>query len=310
MRYGIITSTFTKIATAIFLVAVAIPVYAQTPPNEAISTDTSANWAGYAASGGSYTSVQGTWTIQTPSISGSTKISADATWVGIGGISYKDLIQTGTEAIVQNGSVTYEAWYETLPQVQQSIPIAINGGDSITASLVETSSNVWQLTFNDNTTGKQYQTTINYTSSHSSAEWIEEMPVGEVGRTQGFIPLDNFGTVQFSNAYATDSSVLKNIADLGAQEMTMTASRNQLLATPSAIGSDDASFSITRSSIVVTESQSTQNTRGWRRNGVGVQGFTPSPTKHIRNSSSRRIAVPFSFKQSGNKLKMEFLFRR
>lgn len=309
MRRGIINNTVIRIATAIFLVAVAIPAYAQTPSNEAVSTDTSANWAGYAASGDSYSGLQGTWTIPTPVANGSTGIAADATWVGIGGISSKDLIQTGTEAIVQNGAITYEAWYETLPQGQQSIPITVNGGDSITASITETSSNVWQISFTDNTTGKQYQTAINYTSSHSSAEWIEEMPVGVAGRMQGFLPLDNFGSVQFSNAYASADGVQKNIVDLGAQEMTMIANRNQSLATPSAIGSDDASFSVTRSSVAMIEPQSTQNTKGWRRNGVGIHGFTPS-SRHERNSSVRHVVMPFSFRQSGNRLRMEFLFRR
>src|SRR5580658_4257781 len=63
-------------------------------PNVGISSGTSRNWAGYDATNGSYTSVSGTWTI--PNATGSGHTSADAEWVGIGGIANQDLIQSGT----------------------------------------------------------------------------------------------------------------------------------------------------------------------------------------------------------------------
>ena len=47
----------------------------------------------------------------------------------------------------------------------------------------------------NNTTGQTYDTTQTYTSSHSSAEWVEEAPSGGRG---GVLPLDNFGTIQFT----------------------------------------------------------------------------------------------------------------
>src|SRR6185503_10225868 len=74
-----------------------------TPSSAAITTDTSTNWSGYAATGGTYTSVTGTWTVPTVS---ATTAGADATWVGIGGINSTDLIQAGTEATVSGGEVS------------------------------------------------------------------------------------------------------------------------------------------------------------------------------------------------------------
>src|ERR1041385_7576167 len=47
------------------------------------------NWAGYVASGGTYTGVSGSWVV--PSVSDPTGESADATWVGIGGVGSDDL---------------------------------------------------------------------------------------------------------------------------------------------------------------------------------------------------------------------------
>ena len=46
------------------------------------------------------------------------------------------------------------------------------------------------------TSGQSYQTTVQYSSSQSSAEWIEEAPASG----NGIVPLDNFGAVAFSAA--------------------------------------------------------------------------------------------------------------
>ena len=43
-------------------------------------SSTSSNWSGYSATGGTFTSVTGTWTVPTVS---ATTAGADATWVGI-----------------------------------------------------------------------------------------------------------------------------------------------------------------------------------------------------------------------------------
>src|SRR5438067_6974472 len=49
---------------------------------------TSQNWSGYAATGGTFTSVSGTWIVPSVSV---TTAGADATWVGIGGATSTDL---------------------------------------------------------------------------------------------------------------------------------------------------------------------------------------------------------------------------
>ena len=218
--------------------------FGDTAVNNGVSSSVSGNWSGYVADSGSYSSIGGTWVI--PSPENSLTSAADATWVGIGGIQSRDLIQSGTQAIVKNGNITYEAWYELLPRAQTIIPLKVNGGDSVTVSLVETSPNVWRLSFSDITTGKSYEKDLNYRSSHSSAEWVEEMPVAVTGRSAGYIPLDNFGTVHFTNGYTVESGSRETIESSSAHPITMaTGSGLTALATPSSLIAADA-FSISR----------------------------------------------------------------
>ncbi len=260
--------------------AVAPAVFAQTtPPNSSSGSGTSVNWSGYAATSGVYTAVSGTWNIPTPTVSANTPISADATWVGIGGVTGTDLIQAGTENVIQNGALSVEAWVETLPNYQQIIPLSVRDGDSVDVSLSEQSAGQWLLIFTDNTTGQNYTQTITYDSSLSSAEWIEEMPASISGRGgTSFVPLDNFGSAQFTNAGATKDGVATTIFGAGANPITMMIN-GVALATPSALSADGASFSVSRSNVTVTSSQQPiiqRQGRGFRRSGVGLSGYSRS----------------------------------
>jgi len=213
-----------------------------------VSQNTSTNWSGYAAGGGTYTAVSGTWTVPQPEAAGT--FGADATWVGIGGLSSRDLIQAGTQAVNSpSGHVTYEAWIETLPQAAQQVPLVVNPGDKVTVSLKLLSDTTWSISLADTTTGQNYQTTVQYTSTRSSAEWIEEAPSAGRG---GAVPLDNFGTVAFTNGSAVKDGQTQTIAQTGAQAITMVGAGRQALAEPSALGADGASFSVTRTSATAT----------------------------------------------------------
>ena len=218
-------------------------------PANAQQSSASLNWSGYVAGGtnttNQYTSVTGTWTV--PAVAASGTDSADATWVGIGGVSSRDLVQTGTQAIVQDGSVTYSAWIETLPGFSKTLSLPVHVGDSITATLTEESPGEWLVTIDNNTTNKHYSDTVAYNSSYSSAEWVEEMVTNSDGT---FRPLDSFGTVTITNAAATVNGVSKNLSELAATPLQMLNRANQPLATASAVGSDTGGFSVTRSAAV------------------------------------------------------------
>jgi hypothetical protein len=171
-------------------------------------TNTSLNWAGYVASSGSYSGIGASWTV--PTVTSTDNASADATWIGIGGVNSQDLIQAGTQAISQNGSINYIAWYELLPADMIQIPLTVSSGNSVTVSLAENSGNLWTINFRNNSTNQNYTTTVNYASVNSSAEWIEEMPT--LAGSSSFIPLDNFGSVQFSSGYVVQNGNTLNIS--------------------------------------------------------------------------------------------------
>jgi hypothetical protein len=222
-----------------------IPASSPGPVRQA--SNESLNWAGYIANTGTFTAVSGTWTI--PEVTDSSGyINADAAWVGIGGVSSRDLIQAGTETIIDPyGGVAYRAFIETLPSYSQEIPLAIKPGDSITAAINQQSPGYWNISVKNNTTDEIYQTLINYSSTLSSAEWIEEMP----SFRRGFIPLDNFGSIQFTDASATQNGTAVTLAQAQAQRVDMINFNQQTIAITSDLANDGIGFSVTRTSIQV-----------------------------------------------------------
>ena len=207
-----------------------------------IVQSTSRNWSGYVATGATYTSVTGTWIIAKPDPK---TPGVDATWVGIGGANTTDLVQAGTEATVNlDGTVTYDAWTETLPQATRTVTLGVTAGDTVSVTLTEQTAGSWLIEIKNITTGRSYTTTIRYSSSKTSAEWIEEAP--SIGR--GIAPLDSFGTVKFSAATTVADGKTVSLKGASAKSVTMTSSAGQALAIPSAIASDGTSFSVDRTS--------------------------------------------------------------
>jgi hypothetical protein len=220
------------------------------PGTPATITNSSSNWSGYAANGGTFTSVTGTWTVPTVAATGT---GADATWVGIGGLSSHDLIQAGTQALVEGGTVAYSSWIEMLPQSSRNVPLSVTAGDSVTVTITQQSGNDWLIAMKNNTTGGTYNVTVQYSSSNSSAEWVQEAP--SVGR--GLVSLDQFGTVRFSGASAVRDGKAMSLSALGAKAITMINGQGQAIAQPSTIARDGASFTVAR-----TDAPSSPSTGG------------------------------------------------
>ena len=210
--------------------------------------NTSHNWSGYAATGGTYTSVTGTWTV--PQFSADGPFGIDAAWVGIGGVRSRDLIQAGTQQTVSgSGSTQYQAWIEMLPRNSRPVPLRVHAGDSVTVSISEQTPNQWSIDFTNNTTGDTYQTNQQYTSSHSSAEWVEEAPSSGRG---SLLPLSNFGSIEFSNGSAVKDGQTVTIAGSNARAITMLGDNNQTLAVPSSLSDDGTGFTVARTDAPAT----------------------------------------------------------
>jgi hypothetical protein len=202
----------------------------------------SRNWAGYAATAGDYTSVSASWSVS--EVGPSSSAGVDAAWVGIGGVRSHDLIQAGTQRTVSPRGVTQNAaWIELLPQPPQTVPLKITAGDSVAVSISQQGPETWLIALTNATTGEAYQVTKHYASSLSSAEWVEEAPSAGRG---GPLPLDDFGTLTFTQASAVRDDETVNIVQAGAHAITMITPGGAHLVEPSGPGADGESFSVTR----------------------------------------------------------------
>src|ERR1700691_3590541 len=93
----------------------------------------------------------------------------------------------------------------------------------------------------------------------------------------GFVPLDNFGSVSFTGATTVENGNTVTIAGSNAQSLTMVNSNGGILASTSALGSHGESFTVTRGTAAATATGGVTfvtGGRGFRRQGDGPQGFT------------------------------------
>jgi hypothetical protein len=229
-------------ATTLGIRAVVVPRFPSLVDN-LTAVGISRNWAGFIASGGKFTGVSGTWIV--PKATGTDRLSSDAVWVGVGGLTNTDLIQTGTQDIIApNGQTDASAFYEMLPGNSRPLSVDIHPGDSVTASVNQTSSGNWTVIVKDNTTGQSATVDVSYPSSLSSAEWIVEDP----STRRSEIALDNFGSVPISAATAQKDGKTVSVSDSHARSMAMVNPGREILASPSGVGPDGTSFTVTRTS--------------------------------------------------------------
>jgi hypothetical protein len=163
--------------------------------------DTSDNWSGYAATGGTYTSVSSSW-VQ-PAVTCSGEDTYSSFWVGIDGDGTSSVEQTGTEADCSGGSPQYSAWYEMYPAYPVTYNDNVSPGDSMSASVTTDGQGNFTLTLTDNTAGWTETTDqSSSTAQDGSAEVIAEAPY-----SNGVLPLSDFGTVDFSNSTVNGSAL-------------------------------------------------------------------------------------------------------
>jgi hypothetical protein len=222
-------------------------------PRIHLKEGTSLNWAGYAVQtnlqkpqNGAVSDVKGSWIV--PAVDCKTTPNAYSSfWIGIDGYSSNTVEQIGTDSDCSSGKAVYNAWYEMYPKYPVNLNMKISSGDSITAEVKFSGSGNFQLTITDLTTKSTFSTIQKSPSAkRSSAEWIAEAPW-----SSGVLPLANFGTVYFTNAYVTLNSHTGTISDTAWQKdaMTMVTSSNVPKATPSPLYNGGNSFSITWNSV-------------------------------------------------------------
>jgi hypothetical protein len=211
-----------------------------------LNANQSSNWFGYnqgslELGGKQFNAITGDWTVPsaTPHVSGQDAYSSD--WIGIGGgcvdagctVADNTLIQTGTEQDVDTaGNASYSAWWEIIPGPSIEITnMTIGPGDHMHASLAEliAGSNVWTITLQDVTRGETFTQTVPYSSSHLTAEWIEETPL-LLGTNAGFAALPNLTNPAFTAA--TTNGANANLQT--SEQMFLIDSAGKVIGAPSA----------------------------------------------------------------------------
>jgi hypothetical protein len=150
-----------------------------------------ANWAGYAVSGGTFTSASATWTAPEAANNGQTN-STSYTWVGIDGWANASNLRIG----IQQGwnATSHVAYHRAFWGMGARVTLAFNVsvGDSIYASLTRVANNRWSIYLADLNSGRKLVRTVEYTGPRQSADFVHSVPgSGELART---------GSVTFFNA--------------------------------------------------------------------------------------------------------------
>jgi hypothetical protein len=215
-------------------------------PEKSVS---SANWAGYAVTGSSFTSALGSWVVPAYHCL-TTPNSKSVFFVGIDGYSDKTSESIGTESDCVGTKYQYFAWYVLGTTETKITGFSVKSGDVISASVSYAGSEFTVEIYNI-TQGLFFSKSAAVSGAQrSSAEWI----VQRLGVTQ-YYPLMDFGKVSSGSDYtnivdtdwASDSSVSGPISDFGSNmvKINMVNSANVTLATPSALTTDGSSFTVT-----------------------------------------------------------------
>lgn len=170
------------------------------------------NWAGAVWENppkeGPFSAVGGTFTVPEPKISG--KPSGDGTtagsaWVGIDGDTYgAAILQAGVDFYVnQDGSTSFDAWYEWFPDYAYDFEMGIAAGDVISIWIQSYNPSEGVIYIENETTGETASQQLKAPDGKSklagqNAEWIVE----DFQSGGKLVNLVDFGTVTFTEAKA------------------------------------------------------------------------------------------------------------
>jgi len=127
-----------------------------------------------------------------------------------------------------------------IPDGAHGISLPIHPGDTISASITQTATGVFTISLTNITTSQSFSTSVTYSSTLSSVEWIQEDPAYPDG---SLVPLDNFGSVPFTNAWTTMNGTNLSASASSAAPISMIGS-GKTVAVPSVINGD--TFSVGR----------------------------------------------------------------
>jgi hypothetical protein len=219
-----------------------------------LNANQSSNWFGYnqgtlEKGNKLFNSISGDWTVPSATQHTAGQAESSSDWIGIGGgcvntgctVTDNTLIQAGTEQdVAANGSTSYDAWFEVIPGPELIINNPVSPGDHIHSDISETvpNSNVWNVTLQDTTKGWTFKQTVPYSSTHATAEWIEETPL-LLGTNAGFAALPNLTNPAFTSAKTNGA----NANLVTSEQMDLIDSNGNVIGAPSAPNSTHDGFS-------------------------------------------------------------------
>lgn len=252
------------VSAGVLLMSSAVTVAAGTPaapsavqmfhrPIVAVGANQSNNWSGYnqgalEQGGKLFHQISGTWVVPTATAHKAGEAEYSASWVGIGGgcvdanctVTDSTLIQAGTEQDVDTtGKATYSAWWELIPAPSVTVSLPVTSGNRVQVSITETTPGVWSIVIKNLSTAKSWSMSLPYTSTHATAEWIEETPV--VIDNSGNVtigPMPKLSRVHFDRGLTNGSNAqLKS-----SEEIQLVDFNGSPLATPSSPDPDTDGF--------------------------------------------------------------------
>jgi hypothetical protein len=134
------------------------------------------NWAGYAATGQSFTTITSTWV--EPSVTCTADHDLYAPWVGLDGYGDQTVEQTGVQTSCSTGSPVVSGWYEMYPANPVYYSNAASIGDTFQATVTYEGGTSYKLTLADETKGWSHTVTKSLSADNASAEAIIEAPGG------------------------------------------------------------------------------------------------------------------------------------
>lgn len=195
----------------------------------------STNWAGYVASGATYSSVTSNWV--EPSVQCTTD-GIVGFWIGLDGYGSNTVEQDGSAVDCSTGTPQHFAWWETYPanSVQEyTDPVSV--GDHFTSTVTSLGGGQYSLVLTDSTQGwTESKTVTSAGAANASAEVITEA----VSDNGAITPLPDFGSADFSGSTIDGGS----LDAAQAQQVDMTdAYGNQIAGTSSADSAGDFTVS-------------------------------------------------------------------
>jgi Peptidase A4 family len=168
----------------------------------------STNWAGYAVTGGTYTSVASNWV--EPDVA-CTSNGIVGFWIGLDGWGSTSVEQDGTGVDCSGGSPQQFAWWETYPENSiQVYDAPVAAGDRMSSEVASEGNGQYVMALTDWTANWSERNVVSApTAQNASAEIVAEA----VTNGDSITALPDFGTIAFTASAINGGSLQSAAAD-------------------------------------------------------------------------------------------------